>query len=189
MAETPLPPGLDGSEKPPIDWAAALAQHGRWLRTVVFARLREPQAMDEVMQEIALAAVKHRGRVNDSSKVGAWLYRVAIRQVLLYRRRHGRQRKLIAGITEVAGTKNGLAPDPLAWLLHDERLQMVRKALAELPRRDREILLLKYTEDWNYRELAQHLGLSESAVEARLHRARQRLRETLISTRVVEVFE
>ena len=44
--------------QPAIDWQAALTQHERWLRTVVLARLREPQAVDEVMQEVALAAVK-----------------------------------------------------------------------------------------------------------------------------------
>ena len=36
--------------------------------------------------------------------------------------------------------------------------------------------MLKYTEDWSYRALAEHLGISESAVETRLHRARGRLR-------------
>ena len=66
---------------------------------------------------------------------------------------------------------------------------MVRAALQRLPRRDAEILLLKYTEDWSYRELAAHLGVSESAVEARLHRARTRLREAMIGTHGIEVME
>ena len=64
-------------------------------------------------------------------------------------------------------------------LLLAERRTLVRDAVEGLPRRDREILLLKYTEDWSYRELAGHLGVSESAVEARLHRARQRLRRAI----------
>ena len=51
---------------------------------------------------------------------------------------------------------------------------------------DGEILLLKYTEDWSYRQLAAHLGISESAVEARLHRARQRLRSELAALEVIE---
>ena len=46
-------------------------------------------------------------------------------------------------------------------------------------RGDAEILLLKYSEDWSYRQMAEHLGMSESAVEARLHRARQKLRSEL----------
>ena len=70
-------------------------------------------------------------------------------------------------------------PDPLAWLLTLERQRLVRQGLARLAPRDAEILLLKYTEDWSYRELADRLGVSTSAVEARLHRARQRLRDEL----------
>jgi RNA polymerase sigma-70 factor (ECF subfamily) len=78
-------------------------------------------------------------------------------------------------------------PDPLDWLLAEERRERVRIALAQLPRRDAEILLLKYTEDWSYRQLAERLGASPSAIEARLHRARQRLRAELAALEVVEV--
>ncbi|MGA2798217.1 MAG: sigma-70 family RNA polymerase sigma factor, partial [Thermoguttaceae bacterium] len=76
--------------------------------------------------------------------------------------------------------------DPLNWLLSEERRQKIRLAIKRLVRRDAEILLLKYTEDWSYRDLAEHLGISESAVEARLHRARQRLRSELAVLDVVE---
>ena len=40
-----------------------------WLRTVVLARLGEPQAVDEVMQEVALAAVEQRSPLSDPEKV------------------------------------------------------------------------------------------------------------------------
>ncbi|HEY2826609.1 MAG TPA: sigma-70 family RNA polymerase sigma factor, partial [Pirellulales bacterium] len=69
----------------------------------------------------------------------------------------------------------------------DERQVLVRQALARLQSRDAEILMLKYTEDWNYRQLAERLGISHSAVETRLHRARARLRIELIALNVIEV--
>jgi hypothetical protein len=50
--------------QPSIDWQMALSQHDRWLRTIVLARLREPQAVDEVMQEVALAAVKQAAPIS-----------------------------------------------------------------------------------------------------------------------------
>ena len=53
--------------------------------------------------------------------------------------------------------------------------------------RDAEILLLKYTEDWSYRQLASRLGITKVAVEARLHRARQRFRAELTNLAVIEV--
>ena len=83
-----------GHAQPEIDWQAALAQHGGWLRTVVRARLGEPQAVDEVMQEVSLAAVESRSPLADPSKVAPWLYRLAVIQSLLYRRNQGRRRKL-----------------------------------------------------------------------------------------------
>ncbi len=173
---------------PAIDWQAALAEHDRWLRTVVYARLGERQAVDEVMQEVSLAAVEQRWPLADPAKVAPWLYRLAVTQSLLYRRKHGRRRNLTRRYAERfrPGEQDCREADPLEWLLAEERRDQVRSALARLTRRDAEILLLKYTEDWSYRQLARHLGISESAVEARLHRARKRLRAELAALRVVE---
>jgi RNA polymerase sigma-70 factor (ECF subfamily) len=79
------------------------------------------------------------------------------------------------------------ASDPLVWVLADERRRQVRVAIKRLPPRDSEILLLKYTEDWSYHQLAARLGVSHSAVETRLHRARARLRSELMALDISEV--
>jgi len=161
-----------------------LSRHQRWLRTVVSSRLGESQAVEDVMQEVALAAV------NSGASAGApWLYRVAVRQALLFRRRQGRRRKLEERYARgVAPTSNtGAEYDPLGFVLSEERKLLIRRALARLRRKDVEILLLKYTENWSYRELSEHLGVPESTVEARLHRARKRLRGELAALQVIEV--
>jgi RNA polymerase sigma-70 factor (ECF subfamily) len=171
-----------------IDWQAALAQHDRWLRTVVLARTGEPQAVEEVMQEVALAAVAQRAPLHDPAKVAPWLYQLAVRQSLLYRRKLGRARKLTDQYAERARPGHeGHVADPLDWLLTAERQQLIRAALRTLPEADAEILLLKYTEGWNYHQIAAHLEMSHSAVEAKLHRARQKLRGALAAMRVIEV--
>jgi RNA polymerase sigma-70 factor (ECF subfamily) len=71
--------------------------------------------------------------------------------------------------------------------LAEERRKLVRAALARLPGRDAEILMLKYTENWSYHQIASHLGIGHSAVEARLHRARARMRAELAALNVVEI--
>jgi len=183
---------LDGkSHRSKVDWDKALAEHDRWLRTVVYSRLRDGEGVDEVMQEVALAAVRQAAPLADPDKVAPWLYRLAIRQVLLYRRKRGRQRKLVDRYTERAaagdlGAGDLGAGEPLQWLLALERRGMIRRALERLPQRDVEILLLKYTENWSYHQIAGHLGVSHSAVESRLHRARQKLRAELAAMNVVE---
>jgi RNA polymerase sigma-70 factor (ECF subfamily) len=164
-----------------------LAEHGRWLRTVVCARLGEPQAVDEVMQEVSLAAVRQQAPLSDPEKVAPWLYRLAVRQTLLYRRKQGRRRKMIGRYADrfQPSEADNRQADPLSWLLAEERAVQVRAAMSRLPKRDAEILMLKYNEDWSYQAIAEHLGISHSAVEARLHRARQRLRTELAALDVV----
>jgi RNA polymerase sigma factor (sigma-70 family) len=178
--------------QPSIDWQATLAQHDRWLRTVILARVQEPQAVDEVLQEVALAVVRQAAPLADPTRLAPWLYRLAVLQSLLYRRRCGRARRLreryAAKVVE-CGLFGGPQPplDPLGWLIAEERRGLVREAISGLPPRDAEILLLKYTENWSYFQIAAHLGLSHSAVEARLHRARARLRQSLAALEVIEV--
>lgn len=179
----------EGDVAPTIDWQAALAEHDRWLRTVIAARLGEPQAIEEVLQEVSMAAVAQKAPINDPSRVAPWLYRLAVIQTLLYRRKQGRRRKLTDRYAERnrPTEADSRQTEPLDWLLSEERRKLVRVAMSRLPKRDAEILLLKYTEDWNYRALASHLGISESAIEARLHRARKRLRNELAAMNVIEV--
>lgn len=179
---------MDRYPKQRSEWQQVLAWHEGWLRAVVRARVRDDGVVDEVMQEVFLAAARHETPA-DRAGSGRWLYRVAVRQALLYRRRLGRARRLAAryrrnGSPQRRTTQGG---DPLQWLLDEERRQRVRTALEQLPARDAEILLLKYTQDFNYGRLAEYLSISRAAVEARLHRARQRLRAALIQKSVVEV--
>ena len=130
-----------------IDWGATLAAHQGWLRRVVAARVGETQAVDEVMQEIALAAVAQHSPLHNPARATVWLYRLAIRHVLLYRRKAGRQRSLV---DRYAARRAPYAIDrsasPLLWLLRDERQQIVQTAIARLPPRDAELLSLKYAE-------------------------------------------
>jgi RNA polymerase sigma-70 factor (ECF subfamily) len=175
--------------QPVIDWQAALAQHQRWLRTVILARVREPQAVDEVLQEVALAAVKQAAPLADSGKVAPWLYRLAVLQALLYRRKCGRRRRLLGRYTEHVERGDRplpTTPDPLSWLVAEERRSLIHQALSHLAMRDAEILLLKYTEDWSYHQIAAHLGIGHAAVEARLHRARARMRQELAALDVIQ---
>jgi RNA polymerase sigma-70 factor (ECF subfamily) len=169
-----------------IDPAATLAAHGRWLRTVILARVGEIAAVDDVFQEVALAVARQCAQQRLIERVEPFLYRLAVRQTLLYRRRAGRQRRLTARWMQRNSRSLEDHVDPGEWLLALELQQSVRDALQTLAAKDREILLLKYTEDWTYHQLAAHLGIGHSAVEARLHRARQRLRDRLIQASVTE---
>jgi RNA polymerase sigma-70 factor (ECF subfamily) len=153
-------------------------EHESWLRTVVRSRLNEPDAVEDVMQNIALAIVRHRNLLTEVNRIGAWLYQIAVRQVLMYRRTSGRRRKLQERLAFEPLRGRDLT-NPLQSLLTSEAQQTVRQALGEMDEIDRQILLLKYSEGWSYRELADHLGVQEETIEYRLIRARKSLRRLL----------
>ncbi len=171
-----------------FDWSAILQDHDRWLRSIVYARLGEPQAVDDVMQEVALAAVRQSAPILDRNKVAPWLYRLAVRQTLLYRRKMGRSRNLTKRYADryQPSENDTRESGPLDWLLSSERQTQVRYAMRQLRPSDAEILMLKYAQNWNYHKIAEHLGISHSAVEARLHRARARLRKELLAIQAIE---
>jgi len=68
---------------------------------------------------------------------------------------------------------------PPARLERRELIERLRRALAELPDRDREILLLRDLERLSTRETAAVLGITETAVKVRRFRALQKLRGLL----------
>ncbi|MGI8982705.1 MAG: RNA polymerase sigma factor [Pirellulaceae bacterium] len=164
-----------------IDWGACLTAHEHWLRKVIYARTGEQQAVDEVFQQMALAAVEQRSPLADIEKAPAWLHRLAVVCAARYRRKLGRGRKAMAAVAEHRRHEcNGHAPDLLEWLSGQERQEQTRQALARLAGRDAEVLLLKYGERWSYRQISERLGITEKAVDTRLVRARERLRHELV---------
>jgi RNA polymerase sigma factor (sigma-70 family) len=163
---------------------AVFLEHESWLRTVVRSRLSEPEAIEDVMQNIALAIVRQREALDEIGRVGAWLYQIAVRQVLMYRRTTGRRRNFRQRLASVQDPLTAGVSDeasPVDSLVAMEQREFVRKALDELSELDRQILLLKYSEGWTYRQLSEHLGVKEDTVEYRLMKARRNLRRHLRS--------
>ena len=164
-----------------IDWETALEQHRPWLRKVLRCRVGDQHAVDDLLQEISLAVIRQSSREapavpSDPERVAPWLYRLAVRQSINFHRRSGRKSaaKPMAQIDSFAENT-----EPLDWMLAEEERNATQQAMKQLRAQDREILLLKYTENWSYRQLARHLGVKERTVEYRLMRARQNLRNLL----------
>ena len=64
-------------------------------------------------------------------------------------------------------------------MLAQEQQEKLEIALAQLRPPDREVLTLKYTENWTYDQMASHLGVPVRTIEYRLLVARKRLRQHL----------
>lgn len=164
-----------------FDPLEALPEHEAWLRTTLLARLGNRDEVEEVMQEVAVAAANQSAKSEPVDRVGPWLYRVALRQMMLLRRKAGRRRKLIQGVAQakLPTEEDGSARSPLEFLMAEERREELRRAMVTLTERDRQLLMLKYVDGLSYGEIAQRVGVTASAVQSRLHRARGLLRKRL----------
>ncbi len=111
------------------------------------SRLPEPDAVEDVMQNIAMAIVRQRQTLGEITRLGAWLYQIALRQILMYRRSAGRRRRMHDRIQTLSNSSTTEYPSPVQHVLATERHEHVQQALAELNELDRQILLLKYTEN------------------------------------------
>jgi RNA polymerase sigma factor (sigma-70 family) len=101
----------------------------------------------------------------------AWLFAIARNAALDELRRRRRQPR---GELQ---REASLAQDPSDALEDVERRSAVREALAGLPLREREVVLLKFHGQLSNSELARVLGISQSNAGSRLHRALTHLRE------------
>lgn len=162
------------------EWQLVWQEHAGWLRTVLRARVKDDLIADELLQAVNVSAWTHRNQLSDDSRVGPWLYRIALRQVLMFWRREGRRRQRFKPLDLGWDGACDRGDDPLTWLARTEVHEQVRQALALMCAQDREILMLKHSEQWTYRQIADYLGLTMDTVVHRLARARNRLRKQLV---------
>ena len=166
-------------------WKKEVLRHSDWLRSVVRARLGSASAVDDIVQDVFSDALSIGSGHESIQHPAPWLYRIAIRKVLLWRRATGRQRKALNRVRDgYSSTANPGTAIPLDLLLQAESSSKVRQALQRISGRDAEILVLKYIHGWSYDGISQNLGIDKTKIAHRLRRARQRLR-----TELAEYFE
>ena len=161
----------------PGDGAAAArtqALYGTYARTVsglCRALLRDRAEAEDATQQTFLSA--HRALLNgtDPREPAAWLATIARNEC--WTRIRGRMREpLPSSELETASERH----DPLAEAIRRADLAALWRAIEELPRPQRDALLLREFGGLSYDELAEALAVSGPAIESLLFRARQRLR-------------
>ncbi|WP_344272836.1 RNA polymerase sigma factor, partial [Actinomadura napierensis] len=142
------------------------------------ARRLGDQAADDVVAETFLAAFRRRGRY-DLARPDArpWLYGIAANLIGKHRRSETRMLQALA--------RTGADPVTDAIDRADARVsaaavsRRLAGALADLPARDRDVLLLVAWADLSYQQVAEALSIPVGTVRSRLNRARRKVREAL----------
>jgi RNA polymerase sigma-70 factor (ECF subfamily) len=128
----------------------------------------------DLMQQTFLHLHRARNDFREGAKLRPWLYTLALNLKRQYFRRLGRRPE--ASIEDAAAEPPSHEPAPDARL-DDAQL---RAALHELPEGQREVIVLHWFEGLSFKEVAEVVGASQSAVKVRAHRGYGRLREILV---------
>ncbi|MBX7105368.1 MAG: sigma-70 family RNA polymerase sigma factor [Gemmataceae bacterium] len=137
----------------------------------------DPADVEDTVQDVFLTLLRNPAAFDGRSAFRTWLTRVTVNHCLSLRRRwRSRQRRLWDWLARQHHTA-GESPEVAAQ--RGEQADGVWAALARLRPADRAILVLHYLEHLPVADVAVALGIAKNAAEARLSRARARLREQL----------
>lgn len=114
-------------------------------------------------------------------RFGVWLYKVCTNHCINWLKKH-RRRPPALSLSSLLGEEVDIpdtVPLPEQSLLAAEDRRAVLDAVNALPVVYRMPIILKYLEDFSYKEIAQMLNISVKNVEIRLHRAKAMLQKSL----------
>jgi RNA polymerase sigma-70 factor (ECF subfamily) len=137
------------------------------------------QDAEDVVQEACLRAYRFFGGFRGGD-ARAWLLKIVRNTCYTWLQRN-RAPKPTTPFDEEMHSPEGGAPDPSSLLAQKADRQLIQQALTELPRRFREVLVLRELEGLSYEEIAEVAGIPKGTVMSSLARARRRLRESVIN--------
>jgi len=148
--------------------------------------LNNPADAEEVAQEAVFKAFAHLAGFRAEAKFSTWLIQITINEARARLRKD--RRHLYESIDEQRTDEEGdYSPKDFAdWreipsetLKRDELRNALKRALASLPLKYREVLILRDIQNLSIEETAEILGISEGNVKTRLLRARLQMRDAL----------
>lgn len=150
---------------------------------------RNPSDAEEVLQEVFLSLAKRIDTFRGEAKFSSWLYRVTVNASYMHLRAERKHETDVSLEDYVPYDGNGTLMGRAAskdWserpdkaLFSKEAMEMIEKAVKELPESYRVVFHLRDIEGLSNEEVSEILGLSVAAVKSRLHRGRLFLRDKL----------
>ena len=173
---------IERSWDEPEAFAVLFDRHADSVHRYVARRLGTEVAED-LMAETFTTAFQQRFRYNtELADARPWLFGIATNLIGRHRRAEARRLKAIGRLPSAAradGSEDPVADRVAARVSAQALRGELALAMARLPARHRDVLLLVAWADLGYEEVARALEVPVGTVRSRLHRARRKLRDAL----------
>jgi RNA polymerase sigma factor (sigma-70 family) len=148
-------------------------RHGEMVFNVCRNALRDLHDAEDAFQATFLILARQARSIRKQSSMASWLFGVASRVAARARSDAARRRLVERTSAEMAAARESTADDHAGWaLLHE--------AIASLPEKYRDPIVLCDLEGLTYQAAAERLGCPVGTVSVRLMRARARVRDRLL---------
>jgi len=164
-----------------------MARHAPKLFNYLVRSLQNEEDAADLAQDTFVRIFQSRTKFDKRMKFSTWLYAIATNLVRdRYRHRTRHPQVSLDAESEATGESFRVSvseqkPTPSESLQNAERAEAVRKAVGQLAEELRTPLILSEYEELSHAEIGEILGCSAKAVETRLYRARNQLRDKLAS--------
>jgi len=152
--------------------------------------LHDKDEADDLTQEIFIKVYLSLTHFKNKSAFSTWIYRIAVNASLNKIRKSLRNIILQRLDTLIDSGKNyelsvplTVTDNPENILISKEHTKLVMKVLDTLPENQRTAIVLSKYDDMSQKEISEIMNISESAVEALLHRAKKNLYKRLSGKR------
>jgi len=133
------------------------------------ARRCAPELAEDLTQEVMLKVYRKAGQIRDRRLFRGWLFKIASNTLLIHYDKRSRE----VATVDVAGVTDRLAApaSSSAGSVPSE----CHRWMALLDSRERELMTLRYIEDWEYHEIAAAQAVPIGTVQWRIFRAKKKL--------------
>jgi RNA polymerase sigma-70 factor (ECF subfamily) len=150
----------------------AVTNHQSLVFSIAYHLLHNPSLAEEVAQDVFLRLYRDYDKIESASHLIHWLRRTTTHRCLDRLRSHERRRRVSLDEVEIALPSSASEHDPIL-------ARTLRRLVSDLPAAARAVVVLRYQEDLEPREIAQVLDLPVNTVKSRLQRALTQLRTQL----------
>lgn len=157
-------------------FAVLVARHASKLIAACARFVSDAQTGRELAQETWLAVWSERARYRRDGRFVVWLHTLARNRCRNHLRHRGVTQSYARTNAAEAHASGHADAAEIDRLLEDERRRHVQEALARLPENMREVLVLRFTQELRYDEIADVLRVRESTLRSRVHHALKLLR-------------
>jgi RNA polymerase sigma-70 factor, ECF subfamily len=152
-------------------------QHAAEIAALANRLLGWPGDVDDVVQEVFVAAWVGLKKFRGASSLRTWLFTITINKCRRHRFRRLRRLRLVTLDEAGAVPSPDRSGDQAA--MDEETFARVRRAVQRLPQKYREIVVLRDLQELEPSEVCALLGITPNVMQVRLNRARKRLKEQL----------